>query len=82
MEDFKSEEEFLKAYNPDDYEKLSLTTDILICSVSSEEEENYRKLSRKYFSILLVKRDNYPFKGKWCLPGGFIHSDEDFEEAP
>jgi len=35
MEDFKSEEEFLKAYNPDDYEKLSLTTDILICSVSS-----------------------------------------------
>ncbi len=82
MEDFKSEEESLKAYNPDDYEKLSLTTDILICSVSSEEEENYRKLSRKYFSILLVKRDNYPFKGKWCLPGGFIGIDEDLEEAP
>ena len=31
---YNSEEEFLKAYNPDDYEKLSLTTDILICSVS------------------------------------------------
>ena len=27
---YKSEEEFLKAYNPDDYERLSMTTDILI----------------------------------------------------
>ncbi len=79
---YKTEEEFLKAYNPDDYEKLSLTTDILICSVSSEEEENYRKLSKKYFSILLVKRDNYPFKDKWCLPGGFVGIDEELEDAP
>lgn len=79
---YNSEEEFLKAYNSDDYEKLSLTTDILICSVSSEEEENYRKLSKKYFSVLLVKRDNYPFKDKWCLPGGFVGIDEDLEDAP
>jgi ADP-ribose pyrophosphatase YjhB (NUDIX family) len=24
-------------------------------------------------SILLVKRDDYPYKGKWCLPGGFLN---------
>ena len=23
--------------------------------------------------ILLVKRDNYPYKDKWCLPGGFLN---------
>jgi len=80
--EFKTEEEFLKAYNPDEFKRLSLTTDILIFSVSSEEEENYRKLSKKYFSILLVKRNTHPFKDKWCLPGGFVGYDEELEDAP
>lgn len=79
---YSSEEEFLKAYDPNQFERLSMTTDILILSVSSEEESNYRKLSKKYFSVLLVKRDTYPFKGKWCLPGGFIRIDENLEDAP
>lgn len=79
---YNSEEEFLKDYNPNNFDRLSLTTDILIFSVSSEEENNYRKLSKKYFSILLIKRDNYPFKDKWCLPGGFVGIDEELEDAP
>lgn len=79
---YKSEEEFLKDYNSDDFEKLSMTTDILIFSVSSEEVDNYRKTDKKKMSILLVKRDNYPFKDKWCLPGGFIGIDEDLDKAP
>lgn len=70
--DFNSEEEFLKAYNPDEFEQLSMTTDILLVSVSSKEQSNYRKNSQKMMSILLVKRDNYPYKNKWCLPGGFL----------
>ena len=78
---YSSEEEFLKDYDSSIYEKLSITTDILIMSVSSEEVNNYRKLSEKKFSILLVKRDNYPFKDKWCLPGGFINIDENLDEA-
>ena len=79
---YSSEEEFLKAYDPNQFERLSMTTDILILSVSSEEESNYRKLSKKYFSVLLVKRNTYPFKDKWCLPGGFIRIDENLEDAP
>ena len=79
---YNSEEEFLKDYNSDDFEKLSMTTDILIVSVSSEEVDNYRKTDKKKMSILLVKRDNYPFKDKWCLPGGFIGIDEDLDQAP
>ena len=78
---YKSEEEFLRNYDSSKYEKLSMTTDILIFSVSDGIQENYRKLNKKYFSVLLVKRDNYPFKDRWCLPGGFIGINEDIEDA-
>ena len=79
---YNSEEEFLKNYNSDEFEKLSMTTDILIFSVSSEETTNYRKTDKKKMSILLVKRDNYPFKDKWCLPGGFVGIKENLDDAP
>ena len=50
-------------------------------SVSNDIQNNYRKLKDKYYSVLLVKRKEYPFKGKWCLPGGFVKSTETTEEA-
>ena len=79
---YTSEEEFLKDYDSSKFEKLSMTADILIFSVSSEESSNYRKTDKKKMSILLVKRDNYPFKDKWCLPGGFIDINENLDDAP
>jgi len=79
---YNSEEEFLKDYDPNKFDRLSLTTDILIFSISDDIQDNYRKLNDKYFSVLLVKRENYPFKDKWCLPGGFVKIDEDLEDAP
>lgn len=79
---YNSEEEFLAAYNSDNFEKLSLTSDIVIFSVSSEEVDNYRKNEKKSMSVLLVKRATYPFKDKWCFPGGFVKIDEDLEDAP
>lgn len=79
---YNSEEEFLKYYDSSKFEKLSLTTDILIISIANEKVDNYRKTSKKNMSILLVKRDDYPFKNKWCLPGGFLDVHEDLEDAP
>lgn len=32
-------------------------------------------------SVLLVKRAYPPFKGVWCLPGGFMDNDETIEET-
>ena len=82
METYKSEEEFLRNYDPNEYERLSVTTDILVLSVSSNDNANYRKTDDKKMSVLLVKRDNYPFKDMWCLPGGFVGYNEDLDEAP
>ena len=76
---YKSEAEFLKHYDSSKFEKLSLTTDILIISIANEKVDNYRKTSKKNMSILLVKRDDYPFKDKWCLPGGFLDVHEDLD---
>ena len=81
MKEYKSEEEFLKDYNPNDYERPSITSDVLLFSVSDGIQTNYRKLKKKYFSVLLVKRDRYPFKDKWCIPGGFIRMNETCEET-
>ncbi|HHH80313.1 MAG TPA: NUDIX hydrolase, partial [Thermoplasmatales archaeon] len=31
--------------------------------------------------ILLIKRKNNPFKGRWSLPGGFVNYGEKVEDA-
>jgi 8-oxo-dGTP diphosphatase len=31
--------------------------------------------------LLLVNRKNEPFKGKWCVPGGFVNIDEELDDA-
>ena len=77
-----TEEDFLKSYNPKKYDNFAISTDILILSISSTDQNNYRKLSNKSYSVLLIKRKNHPFKDKWCLPGGFVRVDEDLEDAP
>ena len=78
---YASEEEFLKDYDSNEFEKISITADIIILSVSDVEQENYRRLSDKYFSVLLVKRNDYPCRGQWCLPGGFVGIDESVDDA-
>jgi len=79
--EYKNEEEFLKNYDDSKYSKPSVTSDIALFSVSDGVQSNYRKLKHKYYSVLLVKRKNYPFKNMWCLPGGFVGMNETSEEA-
>ena len=38
--EYKSEKEFLAAYNPDEFKKVSITADGLLLSVSSYESDN------------------------------------------
>ncbi|MCI8460018.1 MAG: NUDIX hydrolase [Bacilli bacterium] len=57
------------------------TTDLLIFGIDSRKTSNTRSLPKKYFSILLVKRNKEPFINSWCLPGGYINIDETSKEA-
>ena len=82
MEKYNTEKEFLENYDVTQFDRLSMTTDILLVSVSNKDSINYRKTSEKMISILLVKRDDFPFKDKWCLPGGFLNpKNETLEEC-
>lgn len=77
----QTEQQFLQAYDASQFDRPSVTVDMLVFTVSDEEEKNYRKLSPKSLNILLVKRGDHPFMGQWALPGGFVSPNESLEEA-
>ena len=80
--EYATEEEFLKDYDPSIYPRFAIATDIIVFGISSVDHSEYRKLDSKKMSLLLIKRDDYPYKGKWCLPGGFVYIDEDLDDSP
>lgn len=75
------EQEYLKQYNQGDYDRPSITTDIVVFTLKQEEKSNYRRVPKKFLSILLIKRGVHPYKGEWALPGGFVRMGETVEEA-
>jgi len=77
----QNEEEFLKEYNPGDYKRPSVTNDVIIFTTDDKKEDNSRKVPKKGLQVLLIKRDDYPQKGKWAIPGGFVNMDESLEEG-
>ena len=76
-----SEKEFLQKYNMNDYERPSVTSDIIAFTIKFKEEDSYRHNPESSLQILLIKRKGYPFKGHWALPGGFLQPDETVEEC-
>lgn len=73
-----SEREFLNSYSIKDFERPSLTTDLVIFSLQPDFS---KKTNKKKLSVLLVQRENYPFKDKWALPGGFCVPSENVYET-
>jgi ADP-ribose pyrophosphatase YjhB (NUDIX family) len=67
-----TEEEFLAQYKPSDYERPSVTVDMVVLAMS-------KSLDR--LKILLIKRKNHPYIGQWALPGGFMNPNESGHQA-
>lgn len=76
-----TESEFLKQYDVTQFERPSVTVDMLLFTVQNTSAENYRKLPEKVLQILLIKRGDHPYLGQWAVPGGFVKLDESLEEA-
>lgn len=70
MELSDEDKEFLKTYKAGDYEKPSVTADIVVFTIKNGK-----------LHVMLIKRKNPPFKDKWAIPGGFVEIKETVEEA-
>lgn len=77
----EDEKEFLDHYHPEKYASISITVDAIVFGVMKDTTDNYRKLDRQSLKVLLVKRECYPYKGCYSLPGGFVGEKETFEDT-
>jgi ADP-ribose pyrophosphatase YjhB (NUDIX family) len=80
----QTEAVFLEDYRKnqkDNYEKPSVTVDMLIFTVDDKKTSGGKTLPDKELKVLLVKRGGHPYKGDWALPGGFVDINESVEDA-
>lgn len=66
-----TEEEYLQNYNSDEFEKPSLTVDLIPFKIDLEREK---------LNVLLYKRNQFPEHNKYSLLGGFVQNNETIEE--
>lgn len=73
----QEEKAFLDAYDVEAFHRPSVAVDIAIFTILDAD-----------LKVLLIQRENHPFKGAWALPGGFVRvgptaddQGEDLEEA-
>jgi 8-oxo-dGTP diphosphatase len=50
--------------------EISVTVDVVIFTLREGD-----------LQVLLIKRKNPPFEGRWAIPGGFVNPDESLEDA-
>ena len=60
-------------YDPTTFPPFAVTVDLVVLTIREEAPE--------HLSVLLVRRGSAPHEGRWALPGGFTHVDEDLEAA-
>jgi 8-oxo-dGTP diphosphatase len=60
----------MEGYDPRAYPPVAVTVDLVVLTIRAGQ-----------LSTLLIRRGAPPYRGRWALPGGFIHPDEGLEQA-
>jgi len=78
-----TEEEFLRQYDPDKYafSNPAVTADIILFTLTGDDTAGSDAEAFRHLQVLMIKRGDHPFMGKWALPGGFVERNEDVDEA-
>ncbi|HEX3078488.1 MAG TPA: NUDIX domain-containing protein [Lachnospiraceae bacterium] len=76
-----NEQLFLDNYDPKAFAPMAVTVDVVVFGIKKRTSGNYRKLDIQDLNILLIKRDDYPYKDYYSLPGGFVKQDETIDQA-
>ena len=65
-----TEKEYLEAYDQNEYERLAVAVDLLVFTIEDDK-----------LKIVLIEREEHPFKNMLSLPGVFVGIDETLDEA-
>ncbi len=61
---------FLESYSAEDFVRPSVAVDIVIFTILDAD-----------LKVLLIQREEHPFRGAWALPGGFVRVEEGEEQG-
>jgi 8-oxo-dGTP diphosphatase len=66
----QSERDFLATYDPSAFPHPSVTVDVALISITHQK-----------LTTFVVRRTEYPQRGSWALPGGFVRFSESLDAA-
>lgn len=81
LEQINNNDDFIKSYDVNRYDRLSLTNDVLIFTTDDREKKGCKKVSPKGMQVLLIRRNEHPYKDMISIPGGFIKVNESLDEG-
>jgi 8-oxo-dGTP diphosphatase len=64
------ERAFLASYDPSAYPPVAVTVDVVILTILDGQ-----------LSVLLIRRGDHPYRGRWAIPGGFVEERENLDAA-